>query len=195
MWTRRPVYSTPSAAGPGTHDIIYTIAGACGDADTVSVIVTSQLDASITPVGPFCESDAPTTLTAADAGGVWSATCGACINGASGDFDPVLAGPGLHTITYGIAGNCGDTQTVVIDVLPDMNATITPVGPFCIGNAAVLLTAVDAGGTWSGNGIVDPANRRVRSDRRRFGNTCNYLYNCGPLRRCWHHQYCSKRPT
>ena len=29
--------------------------------------------------------------------------------------------------------------------------TITPAGPFCENDAAVNLTAVDAGGTWSGN--------------------------------------------
>ena len=35
------------------------------------------------------------------------------------------------------------------------DATITAAGPFCTTDASVNLTAVDAGGTWSGTGITD----------------------------------------
>lgn len=33
--------------------------------------------------------------------------------------------------------------------------TITPVGPYCASQPSVILTAVDGGGTWTGNGIVN----------------------------------------
>ncbi len=147
----------PATAGAGTHTITYTIAGACGDTDTENVVVNGQLDATITPAGPFCENDPVFFMSAVDPGGTWSATCGACIDQTTGGFNPAIAGVGLHTITYTIAGACGDVQTTDVDVLPNANAAITPVGPYCIGNPSVILTAVDAGGTWSGIGIIDPA--------------------------------------
>ncbi len=147
----------PAVAGPGNHTITYTIAGACGDQDTETVTVNGQQDATVTPAGPFCENDPVFFMTAVDPGGTWSATCGACVDATTGAFNPAIAGTGLHTITYTIAGSCGDVQTTDVDVLPNANAAITAVGPFCIGNPSVFLIAVDPGGTWSGIGIVDPA--------------------------------------
>jgi hypothetical protein len=37
-----------------------------------------------------------------------------------------------------------------------LNATIDPVGPYCSNDPAIIMTAADAGGTWSGLGITDP---------------------------------------
>ena len=112
----------------------------------------------ITPVSPFCESDATYILQGADAGGTWSATCGTCIDQNTGEFNPTLATIGINTITYSLGGNCGDTQTLDVTVTPDMDATITSIGTLCIGNAPVNLVATDAGGTWAGIGIIDPVN-------------------------------------
>jgi gliding motility-associated-like protein len=147
----------PSIAGAGNHDITYTIAGACGDQDIITVLVSDQLDATITPAGPYCESDPIVTMTAVDPGGTWSATCGACIT-ATGDFDPSIAGAGNHDITYTIPSSCGDQQTATIVVNPDLDATITPVGPYCVGDVPVNLVGADPGGTWTGTGITDAVN-------------------------------------
>src|SRR5690606_20818979 len=92
---------------------------------------------------------------AVDAGGTWS---GNGITDANlGTFDPATAGPGTHTVTYTIAGSCGDVDTEDIIINPDMDATITAAGPFCTTDPALSLTAVDGGGTWSGTGITNPA--------------------------------------
>ncbi|MBD3636857.1 MAG: PKD domain-containing protein [Crocinitomicaceae bacterium] len=146
----------PIAAGPGTHTITYTIAGACGDVQTTDIIVNNTANAAITPVGPFCDSDPVVVLTGADPGGTWSGT--GITNTTNGDFDPVTAGVGTHTITYTIAGACGDVQTTDIIVNNTANATVTPAGPFCDSDPAVVLTAVDPGGTWSGTGITNATN-------------------------------------
>jgi gliding motility-associated-like protein len=143
----------PAVAGPGTHTITYTIAGACGDTKTTSITVNQSYDATITAAGPFCELDAAVTLTAVDAGGTWSGT--GITNATTGTFDPLVAGPGTHTITYTIAGACGDIQTTTIVVNQSYDATITAVGPYCQSDAAVTLSAVDGGGTWSGAGITN----------------------------------------
>jgi len=145
----------PGTAGVGTHTITYTIAGTCGDIQTTDITVSLIMDATITAVGPFCTSDPSITLTAVDAGGVWSGT--GITNAATGDFDPATAGAGTHTITYTLAGACGDVQTTDIIVGLQMNASITPAGPFCDTDPAVILVGADAGGTWSGTGITNAA--------------------------------------
>lgn len=101
----------PASAGPGSHEIIYTISGSCGSADTANVDVLAQADATISPAGPFCLTDPIFTLTATDAGGTWSGT-----SVAGNTFDPATAGIGTHIITYDITGTCGDTDTVAIVV-------------------------------------------------------------------------------
>ena len=145
----------PNVAGAGNHVITYTIPGPCGGTDTMTIAVNGSLNATITPVGPFCENDPSLLLTAVDPGGVWSGT--GITNTANGTFDPMTAGSGNHTITYGIPGSCGDTQTVDILIIPNADATINPVGPFCINDPVINLTAVDPNGVWSGNGITNPA--------------------------------------
>lgn len=146
----------PSIAGPGTHTITYTISGACGDVDTEDVTVSAQMSAVITAVGPYCEVDPPLNLMAVDAGGTWAGT--GITDAFLGSFNPSVAGPGIHTITYDIIGACGDLQTTSITVNQNMDATITAAGPFCIGEPSINLVAVDLGGTWTGTGITDPLN-------------------------------------
>lgn len=145
----------PATAGLGTHQIIYTAPG-CGSSDTIQVVVNDVFDATITPAGPFCASNANTFLVAADPGGTWSGP--GIVNASTGEFSPSTAGAGTHTITYTIGGGCGDTQTTNIQVIADADATINPAGPFCITDPALNLTAVQTGGVWSGTGITSAAN-------------------------------------
>ncbi len=145
----------PSVAGNGAHDIIYTIPGTCGDADTLTVFVNGSFDATITPVADLCENSAPFTVTSADMGSVWSATCGSCIDGTTGSFNPALAGPGTHTVTSTFLGSCGSVDTETITVLSNADATISPQGVLCSDGTNVILSAADAGGIWSGTGIIN----------------------------------------
>ena len=144
----------PSVAGVGTHTITYTISGPCGGSSTTSITVIPQADATITPVGPFCQTAAAVTLSAVTPGGIWSGT--GITNTSTGVFDPTVAGPGTHTITYTIGGLCGDTKTTTIVVNPSANATITAAGPFCASSPSVTLAGANLGGVWSGNGITNP---------------------------------------
>lgn len=144
----------PGVAGLGSHQIIYTAPG-CGSTDTITIIVNDAFDATINPAGPFCQSNPNTFLVAADPGGTWSGT--GIVNAATGEFSPSIAGPGIHVITYTIAGGCGDIQNTNIQVIADANAAINPAGPFCSSDPAVNLTALQPGGTWSGTGITNAA--------------------------------------
>jgi hypothetical protein len=156
----------PAVAGNGTHQIIFAVNGTCGiGADTINIVVTPQPDATITPVGNQCSTGAAITLSAATAGGIWS---GPGVT-AAGVFNPATAGVGSWTITYNLTTPCTSQDTVIINVTSQLDATITHVGPFCTGSPAVTLSAVDAGGVWSGNGVnattglFDPATAGVGS--------------------------------
>lgn len=146
----------PAIAGEGTHTITYTITSSCGDADdTIDVTVIAGADASITSVEPLCSDADPISLVSVDTGGVWS---GSGVNATTGEFDPVTAGVGSHEITYTILGECGDSQSIFIDVTGMADATILSTSDICISDDASNLSAVTVGGVWSGVGITNASN-------------------------------------
>ena len=138
----------PSLAGIGLHEIIYSITGTCGNSDTAYLEVLTSANATINPIGPFCENDASVTLTAMESGGIWSGP-GVSTN----VFNPATAGPGIHIISYSISGTCGDLDTVVIEVNSAPDPTITPVGTLCDESSSISLVAASSGGNWSGSGV------------------------------------------
>ena len=147
-----------TALGLVTNEMLrYTQADPCGNADTIWVSTTNQLDATITPVGPYCDTDPSVVLTIVDAGGTFS---GIGVDSNTGEFDPVVAGDGTHTITYTIPGNCGDVQTIdiIVNRTPDPSITNT-IFEFCEDHGDEALTVTETGGTWreinSSNGGLD----------------------------------------
>ncbi len=145
----------PAAAGVGVHSIDYTVTdiNACTSSSSQSVEVLGLPDASFSGLNPtYCIDAATVTLAPTQTGGSFS---GAGVTG--NDFDPAIAGIGIHTITYSLTnGNaCTNTtnQTVEVVALPDasfagLNAT------YCADAATVLLTATQSGGTFSGPGMT-----------------------------------------
>ncbi len=91
---------------------------------TAMALIVALPDATIQNVPAVCVSDDPFYLIAVDAGGQWSGP--GIANSNSSLFDPKLAGPGTHTITYSIVdGNgCSDVGTVDITVLGGPTANI-----------------------------------------------------------------------
>lgn len=152
-----PVAGTfdPATAGTGAHVITYTLGGSCGSMDTVTVNVTSLSDATIAGHAPVCVGAAAFSLSAATGGGTWSGT--GITDPAAGTFDPATAGTGTFTITYTISGSCGNTDTALITVTPNADATITQPAAVCVGAAAFNLSAATGGGSWSGSGITSAA--------------------------------------
>jgi gliding motility-associated-like protein len=114
----------PSVAGVGTHEITYTTSGQCNDTDTAYIMVVSQLDATIMPAGPLCNTDTLISLSAASPNGVWSGN--GITDSNAGEFNPLIAGLGTHTITYAISGDCGDTATINIIVQDCSTGDIDP---------------------------------------------------------------------
>jgi gliding motility-associated-like protein len=147
----------PSTAGAGTHQIIYTISGSCGDADTISIVVDAQDDASFSySPTTFCTTDPnPTPTITGTSGGTFTIDNSGVINATTGEVNITGSGIGAFNITYTTNGTCPDTSTVTINITSGADATITAAGPFCENAASVTLSAVDPGGVWSGTGITN----------------------------------------
>ncbi len=144
----------PQMAGEGNHIIIYTINnGSCNDSDQIQINVIAVPNTTITPAGPFCETDAATNLSSATPGGIWSGNGIIDIN--NGIFDPSVAGQGIHTITYSFnLGQCLSSSNTNIEVYNNVDATITPIAPICDNSEPIVLQAVSPGGTWAGTGVI-----------------------------------------
>jgi PKD repeat protein len=140
-----------SASSAGNYTVTYTEGTSpCEDVQTFGISISgSAPDPTINSVSPLCTGDANITLTAANTGGVWSATCGACIDASTGEFSPSAAGNGTHTITYEFTGSCATNDTEQIVVNTSADATITPISAICNDGSTLTLNVVDAGGTWS----------------------------------------------
>jgi trimeric autotransporter adhesin len=107
---------------------------------------TGAPDATITPVGPYCESDATVQLQAVNMGGDWTGP-GVSLTGI---FDPAAAGPGTHTITYSIGASPCDateTTTIVVNATPVVTVNSQSI---CAGETTVLTATPSpaAGGTY-----------------------------------------------
>ena len=161
-WTGNGILDTnngtfdPNLAGPGIHNITYTIEGECGDQDSIELIVNEDVNATIFNVDDFCESDPVVNLNAAEPGGVW--TGNGILNSNTGTFDPNLAGPGTHNITYTINGTCEDQDSIELIVSAEVDATIFDIDNLCESDQVTDLNTIDPGGTWNGNGIINTNN-------------------------------------
>lgn len=119
----------------GNYTVVVTdLNTSCTNSQTIFVDVVDQISSTIDPVAPICQNEGTIQLTAANSGGTWS---GNGVN-SSGIFNPMVAGPGTHTITYTISGNCGSSSTEDIIVLEAPTATPTYNNPVCENDELIL---------------------------------------------------------
>src|SRR5690554_3446073 len=111
---------------------------------------TGPPDATITPAGPFLDVDPSYTMNAADGGGTWSASCGACINPVTGAFNPAVAGVGTHQICYSIGANpCQDDDCLDVTVIANCtDPVLDPIADVSVCDSYVLppITGTDLSG-------------------------------------------------
>ena len=144
----------PTAVGPGQYVINYTVAttGICQSTKTVRYVVAPRVAPTFAPVAPQCTTLNSVTLTATPAGGTFA---GPGVSG--GRFDPAVAGPGTHTLSYTVVDSlgCGTisqqvsvARPVAIAAGPDTTLCADLRQPFQLRGFA------PAGGTWSGAGVT-----------------------------------------
>lgn len=125
--------------------------GSCTTSDTVNVTVVPMTDVVIVPAGPFTTGAGIYTMVASPPGGTWTATCGACIDPITGQFNPAVAGAGSWTICYaaGIAP-CDDeecTTVIVTDAECIFDGTVSYNNPTCFGFSDGSVTFNTTGAT------------------------------------------------
>lgn len=140
----------PATAGTGTFQVIYTITGACGDADTAAVTVNA---APVVMLGTDTNVCVGATLTL-DAGNPGS-TFDWQDHSSAQQFNVTISGN--YSVTVTNANGCSSGDSIQVNVLPLANAAITPVSAVCSNGGTITLNAADPGGVWSGSGIINPS--------------------------------------
>lgn len=104
------------SAGVVMYHVTTDVSG-CTATDSAQVTVYAIPNVNVPNQGPFSVGSGIQNLTANPAGGIWSASCGACIDQGTGAFDPLTAGVGEHIVCY-TAGTapCEDSMCVSIYV-------------------------------------------------------------------------------
>ena len=146
----------PDVAGPGNHEITYTFTdeNACANQCSFYILVNPLPELSCPEDMIVCISGDPFSLeTAQPKGGTYA---GPGVD--DGVFDPQMAGAGDHEITYTFTdeNSCTATCNFIISVkpLPQMSCP----GSFMVCENAEPFTlsgASPAGGTYTGNGVMD----------------------------------------
>lgn len=160
-----PTIANPSAspAATTTYTVVVTDANGCSASDEVTVDVLPLPTADAGADQAVCLGDGTVIGGSPAASGTagpytysWAPAAGLSSTNAA---NPTAAPSATttYTLTVTDAKGCQDTDEVTITVNPLPDATITAAGPFCLNDGNQTLTAATAGGTWSGNGIVDAA--------------------------------------
>ncbi|MBH8560215.1 DUF7948 domain-containing protein [Hymenobacter negativus] len=150
---------TPSPTLLGPNVLTYTSPGAangCAGTSTRRITVLPQGRATATaPQRSFCLLTGlpqPTVpLTGLPAGGTWT---GKGVVPGTARFDPLLAGPGSHTLTYEVsAGRCPVLATLQMAVKTVPPHTPLPPRQVCLNDPPTALPGLPPGGIWTGPGV------------------------------------------
>ena len=141
----------PSLGNLGNNNIVFQSNSYCTAPANAVVVVNSNGDASIDPVGILCETTPAFALQTVTTGGAWS---GNGVNN-SGIVSPGILGPGNYQAIYTLAGGCGATETLnfIVNATPQPTMSVSE-STVCI-PAEVELNANNAISTWQCQWWVD----------------------------------------
>ena len=137
--------------GFGNYDFIYSISGTCPDTDTLNLNVYEFIQAQINSSLDFCEGSDSIQLTSNSSIGFWSGL--PTSDSSSGWFLTDTLQDGNYELYYSIYGNCPSSDTLIITILPNSNASIINPGIICDNRDSLILNSVDSGGIWYGPNI------------------------------------------
>ncbi len=137
-----------------TYTVTGTDINGCENTAQVEISVNPYPDASFTGLdNVYCSYEGSSVLTPVESGGVF--TGNGIVNG--NEFDPVVAGVGLHFITYTIQGAnlCESVSNQIVEVVNPAVASFIGVNTqYCNNDAPVSLNAIPTGGVFSIDGVV-----------------------------------------
>jgi hypothetical protein len=147
---------SPADAGVGQHILYYSLSNEAGCVNSCVFFaeVVAMPDFSCIPDFSVCSTDNLIDLINSEYdGGVYS---GMGIVGGN-SFDPTLAEPGVHEITYTLDNEYGTfscTFFVTVNATPDV--TLAPFGNVCTNTESLVLTGgMPEGGVYTGSGVTD----------------------------------------
>lgn len=168
--TSTGVFNAGNTPGTGAYTLYYSYTDSgsgCSNMDSMIMTVVSNQVANAGGDEIVCINEAPFVIsTGTPIGGIWS---GDGVNSVNNTFYPIVAGVGVHVLTYTYGtGICetNDTKTITVLALPNIN--IPSDQTMCINEPPLNLgTATPSGGTWTGVGISGttfiPANAGLGS--------------------------------
>lgn len=148
-------------AGNFTVNLSATTSNGCSNTISQNIVVNLKPSFTFTPLTALCENASPVSVAFAT---VTNGVTGTGIyygpgTNAAGQFDPAVAGPGLHTIWYKLtsAAGCVDSvsQTIRVHPKPVADFSLGGSGNVCVGqNLSITPSSSIATGTitqWSWN--------------------------------------------
>ena len=121
-----------NALGNGNYNYTYSISGTCPDSDTLNLDIFEFIEASINVIPNYCEGTDSVQITSNTNIGNWSGLQNTHLQ--NGLFLISNVNDGTYEVYYTITGNCPDSDTASITLLPepDIDVTVTQTLP-CIG--------------------------------------------------------------
>lgn len=141
-------YTPPLIPGNDTLIYSYTDINGCTNSDSILLTIVAPQTAAAGSDFQVCENGGVLLINpGSPAGGTWSGP-GVTLQGTDFFFDPAIAGPGSHTLSYSIyAGTtCANTDQLVVTVFPAPVANAGIDRQICSGDTT-RLTALASGGT------------------------------------------------
>ncbi len=127
----------------GTYQNTLVAASGCDSIITTNLTVVPLVNATISSVGNLCENGAVINLSAATGGGVWSGN--GIMNSANGQFDPSVAGVGIHQIIYAVGTMCGNADTINVIVNPVPDFSLASLEDTCLSSRGTILSTIISG--------------------------------------------------
>jgi len=159
LWNTGATSQTITNLGPGTYTVTITDANGCTATATRTIQQAPAINLTVNGTTVVCGQGNTGSATATATGGVapftflWST--GATTNSVTGLVE------GTYTATVTDANQCTATGSISIDVIDDLDITLTVQNILCFGNTTGSITAVGSGGDapysylWS-NGATTP---------------------------------------
>lgn len=113
-----PIIGTTDYSMTGDYSLYIVLNGCTSATATHPVQITVPPKPTIAPIAPLCFGGASVNLTVDRPGGTFAGT--GITDPVSGQFNPVVAGSGTHTVIYTIPEPCGSADTLEITVTNEL---------------------------------------------------------------------------